>query len=808
MKRGMTFLLILSLLLVCFSGTVCATGEPDGIEAPHIDTIVPPDTIIDSVADLCSKPATRGELQDNLVFPGTCTEQCVYDVSHNAEISLGAYQTGKADQYYCILIYYGTDLTADPIYGDYAAFGTEPGFSTKLFYWDMVYVPAEGQYTLVSFTAELEDDLLYPIDGTASMTDIYVYIGGRPRWNSFLMDYETREPLDTVYLVYGQTTALAVGRSPMPSYGQSNTQLIGELISVEEAGGIFFVTPRNIGSGILTFRADGMTEIPVEICIQEGGHTYFESTMVRKPRENMPGYNLHICGACGVLTRETLPSYDAILEKFTDVGPYHWSYDYIKSAVYKGLFNGITEKTFGPEREMNRAMLVTVLWRQEGEPEAPKGSFADVPDSAWYAQAVNWAASEGLVNGVGKNRFDPTGAITREQLITILHRYAMWRSIDVSETGTIGSFPDREELSPWAEASMAWALKQKLISGVKSGEQIYLKPKGSATRAQVSTILVRFIDNLADPVAPVEYPDTTNAVASGSIYNYVDAMIYWAVYEDGLLQIGGGGSTKLIFSFNTPWLPYKDQIKRVEILNGITDIGNGFFEDYPNLESVSMADTVVTIGSEAFSNCPKLKDVQLSRHLYAIGGYCFFGCTALEEILLPEDLNAIEYNAFEGCTSLKEVDVPQSVLENMGSGVFKNCTSLERVSLPWAATYVQDLTFMGCTALKEVELPYGAVRIGEGVFAFCSSLEELSLPPFLGQIYLGTFTGCTSLKNLYFLNRGLTVSPHGHAYSVAYVDLPFGDPDITTVWGYVGSKVEAFAADYGYRFCNIEEIME
>ena len=261
MKRFLIILFLMAALSGIFYGTVSAAETPEGIEAPHIDTIVAPGTIIDTVADQCSKPATRGELQDNLVFPGTRTEQCAYDVCYNAEISLGAYQTGKADQYYCILIYYGTDLSADPIYGDYALFGTEPGFSTKLFYWDTVYVPAEGQYTLVSFTAKLEDKLLYPIEGTASMTDIYVYIGGIPRWTSFLMDYETRERLDTVKLVYGQTTVLAAGRSLMPSYGQADTRLSSELISVEEAGGIFFVTPRFIGSGVLTLRCSGMAEI-------------------------------------------------------------------------------------------------------------------------------------------------------------------------------------------------------------------------------------------------------------------------------------------------------------------------------------------------------------------------------------------------------------------------------------------------------------------------------------------------------------------------------------------------------------------
>ena len=109
MKRFLMILFLMVALSGIFCGTVSAAETPEGIEAPQIDSIVAPGTIIDSVADQCSKPATRGELQNNLVFPGTRTEQCAYDVCYNAEISLGAYQTGKPDQYYCILIYYGTD---------------------------------------------------------------------------------------------------------------------------------------------------------------------------------------------------------------------------------------------------------------------------------------------------------------------------------------------------------------------------------------------------------------------------------------------------------------------------------------------------------------------------------------------------------------------------------------------------------------------------------------------------------------------------------------------------------------------------
>ena len=143
---------------------------------------------------------------------------------------------------------------------------------------------------------------------------------------------------------------------------------------------------------------------------------------------------------------------------------------------------------------MTRAMLVTVLWRYEGEPDAPANTFSDVKSGTWYSNAVSWAAANGVVNGVGNNKFDPEGKITREQMATILFRYAQKEGIDTSKRGNLGDFPDANRVSSYAKDAVQWAVGEKIING-SDGK---LLPQGSATRAQVATILVRFIENIVN----------------------------------------------------------------------------------------------------------------------------------------------------------------------------------------------------------------------------------------------------------------------------------------------------------------------
>ena len=181
------------------------------------------------------------------------------------------------------------------------------------------------------------------------------------------------------------------------------------------------------------------------------------------------------------------------VNRYTDVKESDWFYESVKFADQNGLFNGTSLTTFEPESDMTRAMLVTVLWRLDGKP-APKSanSFRDVPGGQWYTEPVAWAAENGIVNGVGDNKFDPEGNITREQMATILYRYAQFKGIDASKRGDLSVFPDGSKVEKWAKDAMQWTVAEKLIGGSDG----MLLPQGSATRAQVATILMRYVENI------------------------------------------------------------------------------------------------------------------------------------------------------------------------------------------------------------------------------------------------------------------------------------------------------------------------
>ena len=153
--------------------------------------------------------------------------------------------------------------------------------------------------------------------------------------------------------------------------------------------------------------------------------------------------------------------------------------------------NGAEGRNFVPDAPTSRAMIVTILWRLAGKPAASSDpAFADVPPGIWYADAVRWAASEGIVGGYGGALFGPDDPVSREQLAAILYRYADSRGADPgSGSGDIPDrFADAGEVSPWAAEAMGWAVDSGLIGGISGGK---LGPGLTAGRAQTATIFMR-----------------------------------------------------------------------------------------------------------------------------------------------------------------------------------------------------------------------------------------------------------------------------------------------------------------------------
>ena len=184
---------------------------------------------------------------------------------------------------------------------------------------------------------------------------------------------------------------------------------------------------------------------------------------------------------------------------FTDVVAGTWYYGAAAYAYNNGLFAGMTPTTFAPNATMTRAMLVSVLWRLAGAP-APKApnTFVDVPDGAWYTDAVTWAAENGVVTGIGGSRFDPSGFVTREQTAEILYNYAHSKGYDVSARADLTAFPDAGSVSGWAEEALSWANAAGLINGTVRDGQTILDPQGSASRAQVAMILMNYVEHVVN----------------------------------------------------------------------------------------------------------------------------------------------------------------------------------------------------------------------------------------------------------------------------------------------------------------------
>ena len=180
---------------------------------------------------------------------------------------------------------------------------------------------------------------------------------------------------------------------------------------------------------------------------------------------------------------------------FTDVRESDWFYKDVAFAYENGLFAGTSDTTFSPNASMTRAMLVTVLYRLEGQPAVNgRSGFSDVQYNGYYEDAVTWAADNGIVNGTSTTTFSPNANVTREQMAAILYRYAQYKKLDTDAGAKLDSFSDAGNVSGYASEALSWAVSEGLINGA-SGR---LTPKGDATRAQVAAILHRFVENVMD----------------------------------------------------------------------------------------------------------------------------------------------------------------------------------------------------------------------------------------------------------------------------------------------------------------------
>ena len=179
---------------------------------------------------------------------------------------------------------------------------------------------------------------------------------------------------------------------------------------------------------------------------------------------------------------------------FTDVAETDWFHDAVRYVYDNGLMDGVGDGQFAPNATTTRAQLVTILYRLAGEPDVSGDvAFTDVESGLWYSNAVAWAAQNGIVNGISETEFAPSGDLTREQLATILYRYAESMGYDVSASADLSGFPDADQIQSYATEALSWAVAEGLLQGFEDDS---LQPQSTATRAQIATILMRFCEGV------------------------------------------------------------------------------------------------------------------------------------------------------------------------------------------------------------------------------------------------------------------------------------------------------------------------
>lgn len=246
-------------------------------------------------------------------------------------------------------------------------------------------------------------------------------------------------------------------------------------------------------------------------------HVWDAGVVTQKPTATEPGVKTFTCTVCGETKTESIPA-TGVPDvcpggptcpgyAFRDMPvPTDWAHEGLDYCIYHGYIAGTSASTVAPNGVCTRAQLVSILYRIQGEPTTVAGyelaklraPFDDVPRGQWYTDAIWWAKLTGVVSGTSATTFDPSGEITREQLAVILYNYTkQFAPGSLTEAGSLAGFPDAGSVSSWARTEMAWAVGNGLISGTGSGGVAYLSPKGSATRAQVAAILMRFEQAMA-----------------------------------------------------------------------------------------------------------------------------------------------------------------------------------------------------------------------------------------------------------------------------------------------------------------------
>ena len=468
--------------------SVSVNGVAGNISGNQITVTLPPNSALpDGTDDITITPAA-GAVSSNPTFSAD-TESVTYTFTVTAE-------DGQTTANYTVTV----TVADDPAAGNKADVDAAKT-AIERHTWTVPQATAntqeavkawiEGQ--LAGLTAISQNDVSYSVTMTS--------FTAADRGTSADRDGTNGSFAFTVVLSKGTAT----GNAFTSTYAEAAATVTGGTITATAYTGggggpaTYAITAPDVENGTVRVspsRASRGTTVTITVTPDEGYE--LESLTVLDSRDNeisltdkgdgkytftMPAGRVTVEASFAKIAPEPLP--------FGDVDDGDWFADAVRFVYANGMMNGVSETDFAPHAATSRSMIVTILYRMEGEPVVDYAmDFTDVASDAYYTEAVRWAASKGIVGGYGNGLFGANDDVTREQLAAILYRYAACQGYDVSQRADLSGFGDAESISDYAQAALSWAHAQGLVLGFEDGS---LRPQGTASRAQIAAVLMRFL---------------------------------------------------------------------------------------------------------------------------------------------------------------------------------------------------------------------------------------------------------------------------------------------------------------------------
>jgi|GEM_PF-1445331 len=285
-------------------------------------------------------------------------------------------------------------------------------------------------------------------------------------------------------------------------------------------------------------------------------------------------------------------------------------------------------------------------------------------------------------------------------------------------------------------------------------------------------------------VITATFAQTGILLASGTSNN-----IEWGLFDTGHLLIRGSGPMPAYYNTGSPWYSYSSSIRSLEILNGVTSIGDSAFYGCRSLISVEIPGSVTSVGNSAFSDCNSLRNITIPSSVNAIGYTAFYGCRSLISITIPDGVSSIRENTFYGCSSLASMTLPSNIT-SIGPNAFAECKSLMNITIPEGVTSIEDYAFSNCSSLTNITIPSSVTSIKYAAFNGCSMLASVTIPNNVTSIGSRAFYGCSSLTNI-IIPSGVTAiedSTFSGCNSLTDITLPssltyIGNYAFQSCWG-------------------------